>query len=545
MLNKLSIKAQLFLGAAISLGIIIVLGATNIYSIRQGSTALADVYEDNVQPLIQLQEMGATLKEIRFRMAAVPLDQMSIKGSHDQLTEARVRLPKVWGEFKKHIASAGIKLEPVDQEAFDKIDKHFPDLESLMAKLDGLYALENKDALLPPLQDEWPQINRNLLKPIDQLIAVQDIGAKKTYEKNVGLGKKLTVVSLALIAFSLFVTLLFTISLVRMMNRNIAILQKTLLDVENGNLGVSAQITQNNELGTMANSLNKTIAQLKNIIGGVISVADSLAKTSSNISNVTAQVTNRVDAQTDRIMQISAAMEEMSVSVTEISTGAGNVVNASNETQLIAQNANENMLKNTSANRRIVDSVETSSSLINELSQSIAKISEITKVIKDIADQTNLLALNAAIEAARAGEQGRGFAVVADEVRKLAERTALSTADITSMVDTISNKTGLSVRAMDMVKQEVESGASYNEATNQTLLKIAEAAVQVTSLAHHIASATQEQSSASEETARNMEEISSITEENASGIHDVRAAAADMANTATELQRMVGQFKLG
>lgn len=542
MLGKLSIKAQLLSSAALTAIIILILGGANIYSIRQGSAALSNVYENNVQPLVILQEMDALLKEVRFRMAAVPLDQMSIKGSHDQLKEAQARLPKLWGQFKERVAN--VKLNEADKEAVEKIEKNFSSLDTLFLKLDGLYTLSNKDALLPPLQEEWPMINRNILKPMSQLISVQDEAVKKTYESSIAQGKKLTITSLIVISLSMILTLLFILNLIRMMNRNISILQKTLSEVARGDLGVSAKITQKNELGEMASSVNQTVSQLHNIISGVKAVADQLALTSTDISDVTDKITKRADTQTDRVMQISAAMEQMSVAVTEISAGASNVVNASSESQAIAHSGNENMQKSTEASRRIVESVVSSSGHITELSQSIGKISEITRVIKDIADQTNLLALNAAIEAARAGEQGRGFAVVADEVRKLAERTALSTADITSMVETISHKTDASVKAMDMVKREVEIGASYNEATNQTLNKIAEAAVHVTSLAHHIAAATQEQSSASEETARNMEEISSITEENASNIHNVRKAAEGMATTAAELQRMVDQFKL-
>ena len=542
MLSKLSIKAQLLSGAILTAIIILILGGANIYSIRQGSVALADVYENNVQPLVILQEMDTLLKEIRFRMAAVPLDQMSIKGSHDQLKEAQNKLPKLWAQFKEH--SARIKYVDEDKEAFEKIENNFSSLDVLLKKLDGLYALGHKDSLLPPLQEEWPLMNRNILKPMEHLISVQDAAVKRTYDQSMAQGKKLTIISLVVISMSMSLTLFFIIRLIRMMNRNITILQKTLNEVAQGDLGVSAEITQKNELGDMASSVNQTVSQLHTIISGVKSVADKLACTSTDISNVTDQITKRADVQTDRIMQISAAMEQMSVAVTEISAGAGNVVNASSESQTIAQSGNANMLKSTEASRRIVESVESSSALITELSHAIGKISEITKVIKDIADQTNLLALNAAIEAARAGEQGRGFAVVADEVRKLAERTALSTADICSMVETISVKTGASVQAMEMVKREVEAGVSYNEATNQTLNQIATAAVHVTSLAHHIASATQEQSSASEETARNMEEISSISEENASSIHNVRQAAEGMASTAAELQRMVDQFKL-
>jgi len=160
MLSRFSIKTQLTMGAALTLLIILVLGGSSIYGTRQGSAALADVYGNNVQPLILLQQMGATLKEVRFRMAAVPLDQMSIKGSHDQLKEARDSLPKLWEEFKKQAALNSMSKE--DKEAFDKVDNNFANLNTLLEKLDTLYGLQDKNALLPPLQEDWPKINRRM-----------------------------------------------------------------------------------------------------------------------------------------------------------------------------------------------------------------------------------------------------------------------------------------------------------------------------------------------------------------------------------------------
>jgi len=194
--------------------------------------------------------------------------------------------------------------------------------------------------------------------------------------------------------------------------------------------------------------------------------------------------------------------------------------------------------------RRIEEAVASSSATINGLSQSIDRVGEITKVIKDIADQTNLLALNAAIEAARAGEQGRGFAVVADEVRKLAERTATSTTDIANMVESIKGASGAAVDAIGKIEREVGAGAGYNRQTGDTLRRIVEAAVGVADSAHQIAGAVQEQSAASEDIARNMERISALTEENNDSIKQVGDAASDMAGTAAELQRLVGQFKI-
>ena len=454
MLNKLTIKFQLIGTAMMTVAIIMSLVGMNVFSIRQGSNALAEVYESNVQPLIMLQELDAVLKEVRFRLVAVPLDQMSIKGSSDQLKEARIKVPQIWIAFKRQVAQTPVSAG--DRELIAKIDKQINAIDSFFSKLDTIYTAGNKDALMAPLQEEWPLINRNLLKPIGQLIPAQEAAVKRTYEKNLALGKKLTNISLIVGGITLIIMLFFLIRLVTMLNRNIGTLNRVLHDVAGGDLGVKAQIPQHDELGSMANSINQTIDQLRAIITGVKHAADNVAASSSELSKETDRVTQRADTQADRVMQVSAAMEEMSVAVTEISSGATHVVEASTQTQSIVEEGKGNMAKSRDANRRIVDTVESSSGVITELSQAISKISEITKVIKEIADQTNLLALNAAIEAARAGEQGRGFAVVADEVRKLAERTTLSTADISSMVETIRSKTDTSVRAMETVKREVE-----------------------------------------------------------------------------------------
>ena len=537
-MTELSIKAKLFGGAILSVIIIFAMAGVNLYASGQSASALAEVYEHNVMPLGMLQTMDSLLKEVRFRMAGVLLDQMPIQGSRNNLKEAREKLPQTWLNFKAKIN------EGQGKEHVAKIDKQMEPLLAFLDRLDKAYAAGDKDALGSLLENDWPLVHSGMLKPIAELIPLQETSVKNTYESSVALGKKLVYVSLGAAAVSVIVLLLFTYTLTASINRNINILKDALSNIAHGNLSVRATVLGGGELGSMADSLNMMVRQLHEIIGGVKGAADNLAGLSASMANAAGKVLERGDQGNAKIHEVSAAMEEMRASVASISESADEAAGASSKTQSIANVGHENITSNAEATRRMLGSVDESSAVIANLSASVMRISEVTKVIRDIADQTNLLALNAAIEAARAGEQGRGFAVVADEVRKLAERTGASTADITSMVGQITSNTDTAVRSMEEVKNEVRNSAQIAAATKDTLVEILEATKRVSVLANHIASATHEQSSATENTASNMETISQITSNNAGNVRSMATTAESVKDTASELQKLVGQFKL-
>lgn len=248
--------------------------------------------------------------------------------------------------------------------------------------------------------------------------------------------------------------------------------------------------------------------------------------------------------QQDHVQRIASTMEEFSQSVSEVSHAATDSATAAVDSQKIIEDSNVRMEQSIQATSIVVEAVTSSSHTIGELKQAIQKIGEITDVIKEIADQTNLLALNAAIEAARAGEQGRGFAVVADEVRKLAERTTASTSMISQMVGNVHAVSQTAVDSMDKAVTEVEKGIVLIRQNGESLRQITASSDQVTEKAKHIANASKEQYRASEDVARSLQQVSELVDENVHAAQDAQQAGDELARAADELKIMVRHFEI-
>lgn len=537
-----SLKAKIFLIGLLAGLVSLILAAVNMYSVTQGTEALATVYENQVEPVSALQDMDRSLKEIRFRMAGVLLDQMPAMGSKNQLKEARDSIPQQWTLFKEKTRDNIFSDEARDQIA--KIDKQLGLLPAFLDKLEGAYSSDDKKTITGLLEDEWPAFQSALLKPISQLVSYQQAAVKDTYEKSRAHGKKLIFVGLSVFAVSIVILLISVGMLSSNIHRGIRGLKDTLAKVAQGDLNVTVPFKRNDELGEMALSLDDTTAHLKKIVEGVKQAADKAALSSANLSHQLEQVISRGATRNERVMHVAAAMEEISTANSEVASSAGDAGEAVHRNEEYARQGDANMGKNRAAMEKVVATAHNSVNIVSNLNDSIQKIGQITTVIKEIADQTNLLALNAAIEAARAGEQGRGFAVVADEVRKLAERTSNSTSEISGVVESIRTETEAAVASMSEVEREVQESANFNRLTGEALKQIVEAANQVTGLVGHIAESTREQTSATEDVARNMEEISALTEENSANIRQVGQAADDVSHIATELQHLVGQFRV-
>ena len=292
-----------------------------------------------------------------------------------------------------------------------------------------------------------------------------------------------------------------------------------------------------NSINTVAESLNKALNDVNEAISAT-------ASASNQISSSTEEMAAGSSEQTQQATEVAGAVEEMTKTILENTKNASYAAETAKDAGNKAIEGGKVVAETIEGMNRIAEVVRKSAETVNELGKSSDQIGEIVQVIDDIADQTNLLALNAAIEAARAGEQGRGFAVVADEVRKLAERTTKATKEIASMIKQIQKDTVGAVESMGEGTKEVELGKKKADMAGASLKEIIAGANKVVDIVTQVAAASEEQSSAAEEISKSIDTISSVTQESATGTQQIARAAEDLNRLTLNLENLITRFKL-
>lgn len=298
------------------------------------------------------------------------------------------------------------------------------------------------------------------------------------------------------------------------------------------------------EISDLSKSVDDMAGQMSGVIGRIADSSGQLASASEQLSASATQISAGADKQSGQTVQVAAAMEEMNATVIEVAKNSQQVSESARSAQNIAIKGGDVVTEAIKAMREVAQSTSITADTIKRLGRSSEEIGTIVSVINDIADQTNLLALNAAIEAARAGEQGRGFAVVADEVRKLAERTTKATKEISEMIGTIQTETGKAVNAMAEGTVKVENGVKLANEAGDALMRIVSGVENVTDMISHIATSAEQQSSTTDEITQNMDSIASVAKSNVSAITEVSRATSEMARLASELKELVMKFRV-
>ncbi|MCW8918763.1 MAG: methyl-accepting chemotaxis protein [Gammaproteobacteria bacterium] len=319
----------------------------------------------------------------------------------------------------------------------------------------------------------------------------------------------------------------------------------SLLDIGQGegNLNVALNATSNDEIGDIAHGFNHFVAKIRDTIERVTLSSARLETSVAALTTVTEQTNHNMTQQQSQTGQIATAMEQMAVTVQEVAHNAASAADSATRADTATRQGRQVVGRTVATINTLAEAVTDASATIQQLALESENIGSVLDVIQGVAEQTNLLALNAAIEAARAGEQGRGFAVVADEVRTLASRTRQSTQEIQAMIERLQQGTRNAVTVMEQGRAQANDGVTQAAAADSALETIAGAVASINEMNALIASAAEEQSAVATEMSRNISTINTLSTQTADGSARTAQASEGLAQLAAELHQLVGQFK--
>lgn len=313
---------------------------------------------------------------------------------------------------------------------------------------------------------------------------------------------------------------------------------------DNGDLTVRLTTGSQDEIGDLVYWFNSFIEKLQGVIKNVVDTALPLAETSNTIQKLSEQTIDSFSRQSNSVIQSRQSVEEMSQSVAEITSNAAEAADSARNASVEADKGKSVVESTVKGIRELADNVTHSAETINQLQEDTNRVNVVLEVIRGIAEQTNLLALNAAIEAARAGEQGRGFAVVADEVRNLASRTQESTQEINQMLEQLQSAASQAVSMMESSRNSVKASVESANAAGESLVSITETVNTITDMNGAIAVATEQQHQVSGVMVGHVEDIQTCADEASTASTEIADVSVQLAELASELEKVALQFKV-
>jgi methyl-accepting chemotaxis protein len=324
-------------------------------------------------------------------------------------------------------------------------------------------------------------------------------------------------------------------------------IRKTIAQAEflaDGKLSVEIAVDRKDEFGQQASAMRGLVEKWREIIGSVKQASDSIAASSNQLAGSAGQMSDGASQQAERAHQVATASEEMSQTVEDIARNATSIATTATKTAATARDGGQTVEQAVKEVTEIAETVGLSARHITSLADLSKRIGEIIGIINEIADQTNLLALNAAIEAARAGEHGRGFAVVADEVRKLAERTTGATSEVSGIIKEIQGKVSSAVTSIEQVSTKVERGVDLSTKAGEELQVIVKSVDELHLMIQQIATAIDEMSATSDQISKDIESISAISAETSQSSDEVHNASSELSRLGVTLQDVARQFEV-
>lgn len=465
--------------------------------------------------------MLQAMNEARVRLDQSRKGDDSAKGNIEQAAQAQTQAE----QLKSTVKDEGYLT------VLNEVSGHIAGFNDKLAEYTGLLAQEKT------VSEQLHQRAAQVVERVDQAYVAQDVAMQAELKKN-------SVLIIGSSALALLVGLIAAWLITRLIVAPLRSVMRVAQRIADGDLSATVEVTRRDEIGQLMLSMQQMGAGLSRIVSGLQAGIEQLASSAQSLSAVTEQTNLEVSSQKEETEQVATAMNQMTATVHDVARNAEEAALAAQTADGKVESGQQVVRQSMARIEQLADSATSASSSIESLSAEIQNIGTVLEVIKSVAEQTNLLALNAAIEAARAGEQGRGFAVVADEVRALARRTQQSTEEIERLVSALRSAAHSSVQQIQSSGELVKLAVSDALQTESALGSIAAAVSLIQQMNQQIAAAAEEQSSVAEEINRSVTSIRASADQSSIAMRGNAASSVELAQLGSELKGMVGHFRL-
>lgn len=547
-MKHLKISAQLFFLTASLVGMLLVVGIQSILSSQEGIDNAKNIYENNLVASVQLGDVQSALSAVRQReaMAMLAADAIGDRPANPQAQQ------KFLGEIPSHKAIIAKQwqaymathLTPEEKVLATTLAEAMSRYNTLGNKLVELLQAGRHGEAALFFDSQLAEQGMLTREALSALIQYQAVNGERNFLKKQESQKFQQFISIGLLVVGIAAGLILSLVITRNITVPLAEVVEIANAIANKQLNLTVPAGGSNETGQLLTAFGRMQRSLHEVLGGVRSSSGDLSQSALQLQENAAQISQASQQQSEAASAMAAAVEELTTSIEQVAQRAQQAQASADQTRDQSRQGSSVVRNTANEMRAIASKVRDSAEMTRKLGERSQAIDSIVGTIRDIADQTNLLALNAAIEAARAGEQGRGFAVVADEVRKLAERTSQSTQQIGGLIATIRSEIEVVVGDMQSGEVQMESGVALAEQAQSAIDAISHNADEINQLVHDISLALKEQTTASQDVARNVEQVAQLSEENSRAVMQTADATVHLKTLASQLDKAVHSFRL-